>query len=69
MGIVGFFPVEHRPKTLCIWMASNHSIEMESIPEDMMRKQIVELMNKFFGHEYNITEPTEIKRYKFTNYI
>ncbi|KAK0159142.1 hypothetical protein PV328_010064 [Microctonus aethiopoides] len=62
LGIAGFFPVEHRPKTLCIWMASNHSIEMESIPEDMMRNEIVELMNKFFGHEYNITEPTEIKR-------
>ncbi|KAK0084924.1 hypothetical protein PV325_006126 [Microctonus aethiopoides] len=62
LGIFSLFPIEHKPKLLCIWMSSNHSTEMESIPEELFHNQTSEFLNRFFGHEYNITKISAIQR-------
>ncbi|KAK0162744.1 hypothetical protein PV327_006496 [Microctonus hyperodae] len=62
LGVYGIVPVEHKPKLLCLWMSSARAIEMELIPRDIFNDQIIELLDRFFGNYYNITEPTKIIR-------
>lgn len=44
-------------------MTGPYVTEMEQVPEDKFRSQILELLNQFFGHSYNLTQPSEIVRY------
>ncbi|KAK0099065.1 hypothetical protein PV326_008379 [Microctonus aethiopoides] len=62
LGLFALYPVEHKPKMLCFWVSSDFSIEMELVPEEIFRQQILQVINKFFSNHYNITEPTKIIR-------
>ncbi|XP_034936671.1 LOW QUALITY PROTEIN: uncharacterized protein [Chelonus insularis] len=62
LGVYGIIPIEHKPKLLCLWMSGIHSREMELIPDELFRNQTLELIKRFFGQHYNITEPSVIKR-------
>lgn len=63
LGLTYAIPVEHKPKLLCLWLASDHSTEMEKIPDELLKNQTIGLVNRFFGRDYNITLPKEIRRY------
>ncbi|XP_057324213.1 spermine oxidase-like [Microplitis mediator] len=61
-GVYAVASVEHKPKIMCLWMTGPYVTEMEQVPEDKFRSQILELLNQFLGHSYNITQPSEIVR-------
>ncbi|XP_044599462.1 protein anon-37Cs-like isoform X1 [Cotesia glomerata] len=54
--------IEHKLKLLKTWVTGEYVTEMELVPEELFQKQIKELIRRFFGQAYNITEPTEIIR-------
>lgn len=54
--------IEHKPKLLLFWVSGPYVREMELTPEGLFQEQVKQLMNKFFGKTYNLTEPTIIKR-------
>lgn len=53
---------EFKPNLLCIWLSGKYIEEMERTPEDLLRMQVMSLLEAFFGKLYNVTEPKEIKR-------
>lgn len=55
--------IEHKLKLLKVWVTGEYVTEMELVPDDLFYVQINELIKRFFGQAYNITEPTEIIRY------
>lgn len=65
LGVYGVITVEHKPKLLCIWLTGNYSKQMEEIPEELFRNQTLQLVERFFGRDYNVTQPKEIKRLDF----
>ncbi|KAF7997867.1 hypothetical protein HCN44_009265 [Aphidius gifuensis] len=62
LGLTYAIPVEHKPKLFCLWLASDYSTEMEKIPDELFKNQTIGLVNRFFGRDYNITLPNEIRR-------
>ncbi|XP_015127812.1 spermine oxidase [Diachasma alloeum] len=54
--------VEYKPKLYFLWLSGPYAEQMERIPDDQLRNQTVEFLQKFLGSTGNITEPTEIIR-------
>ncbi|XP_063985811.1 uncharacterized protein LOC135166941 [Diachasmimorpha longicaudata] len=62
LGVTYGFPVEYKPKLYQIWLSGPHLDQMERLPQELFRNQTLELIQRFFGKTYNVTEPTEIQR-------
>ncbi|XP_057340413.1 uncharacterized protein LOC130677593 isoform X2 [Microplitis mediator] len=63
LGVSLGMRVEHRPKLLLFWVTGRYVRHMELTPEVFFQEQVKELITKFFGKAYNLTEePTIIKR-------
>ncbi|XP_014295470.1 uncharacterized protein LOC103569609 [Microplitis demolitor] len=62
LGVSLGMRVEHRPKLLLFWVTGRYVRHMELTPEVFFQEHVKELITKFFGKAYNLTEPTVIKR-------
>ncbi|XP_015127867.1 spermine oxidase [Diachasma alloeum] len=62
LGIIDDSIVEYKPKLYLLWMSGPYAEQMERIPDEQFKKQIVEFLRKFFGSTCEITEPTKIIR-------
>ncbi|XP_011312418.1 spermine oxidase [Fopius arisanus] len=62
LGLTYGFEVEWRPKLFQIWLSGAHLEQMEKNSEELFKNQTLEILDRFFGNMYNLTEPTEIQR-------
>ncbi|XP_043266526.1 uncharacterized protein [Venturia canescens] len=62
LGVYAIITVEHKPGLLCCWVTGQHAREMEAVSEDKVLAGVKELIHKFVGKSYNITEPTAMLR-------
>ncbi|XP_008543772.1 spermine oxidase-like [Microplitis demolitor] len=62
LGVYRGLIIEHKPKLFLLWVCGPYVREMELTPEALFQDQVKQLVTKFFGKAYNLTEPTIIKR-------
>ncbi|XP_051157744.1 spermine oxidase-like [Leptopilina boulardi] len=61
-GLVGFYPVEHKPKLLSGWVTGKHSRDVEKLTDEQVKNHCIEVLQRFFGKTYNVTKPTGMMR-------
>ncbi|XP_043470344.1 spermine oxidase-like [Leptopilina heterotoma] len=61
-GLIGFLPVEHKPKLLCGWVTGKHSRDLEELTDEQVLSHCIEVLHIFFGKIYNVTKPTGMIR-------
>ncbi|XP_043266525.1 uncharacterized protein [Venturia canescens] len=62
LGLFGAMRVENKPNLLCCWLSGPHARAMESVPEELVFDQTKEMLRRFIGKTYNLTEPTAMLR-------
>ncbi|XP_011312430.1 peroxisomal N(1)-acetyl-spermine/spermidine oxidase-like [Fopius arisanus] len=62
LGIIDDNIVEYKPKLYLLWMSGPYAEQMELVPDEQLRRDILEFLQKFFGKRFNVTEPTRIVR-------
>lgn len=67
LGIAGAQPVEHKPNLLELYVASKWAKTMETIPENKVYSQTLELLEQFLGKTYTIPKPTAMIRTQWDN--
>ncbi|XP_066992054.2 uncharacterized protein [Anabrus simplex] len=65
-GVFAFHTVDNQPLALCGWITGPHARHMETLSEDQVTEDAMELLNKFLGKMYNIPQPDEMKRTLWT---
>ncbi|XP_043269280.1 spermine oxidase isoform X3 [Venturia canescens] len=60
-----FFTVDYQPRILCGWLVGQSARDMELLPEESVKNDVYELLEKFLGKTYNIPRPDHIVRTKW----
>lgn len=61
-NIIGFRSVDFQPNVLLGWIVTESAAKMETIPEEVVRDKVVELLRKYLGVRFNITQPVNFQR-------
>lgn len=68
LGIQYLRQVKHKPNVLSLWIAKEYARQMEAISEEKIYYQSIEVLQRFLGKKYNVTEPVAMLRSQwFTN--
>lgn len=64
-SVIGVFRLDNQPNVLSIWVVGKGALEMESIADDVLLKQIEELVNRVVVKQdgVSVTAPVQIIRY------
>lgn len=55
--------VENHNTTLCGWVCGQSARYMEAMDEQLVKKQLMQVLRKFLGNKYNIPDPDWFYRY------
>ncbi|GLH03199.1 Protein anon-37Cs [Gryllus bimaculatus] len=61
-GVFGFWALDNQPLVLYTWAVGSQGKHMEQLTESEVAQDLMELLNKYLGKQYNIPQPDEIKR-------
>lgn len=57
-----FFTVDYQPRVLCGWLVGQSARDMEQLPEEIVKNEVYELLEKFLGKTHNVARPDRIIR-------